>query len=996
MGTQRSHPAWKASLAICSLLVSAPAWAQSEEADPPTSVEEVDVGPPPVESQRAQPDAVEEITVTGSYLRRSPGDFPNPVSIVDQTAISDLGAIDIGEITSSLTFSSGSITRGATFGGDGAEGVTSINLRNLGLGSTLVLLNGKRNVSAFFDPFGNAAVDTSTLVPNIAIDRVEIVKDGASALYGSDAIAGVVNFITRKRFEGIELQLDAATDDQTRKQDDFTIGAIWGKAFDRGHITVAGSFLKRDPLNIDDRFGDFGRSGVSSIGQPGRFAVPSGTALTSALTGETLSTTGALPGGNADLDCDVAAAADPRAVAGRFGPNICVYDFSSFFALVGDEEQMKLHMSGDYELSDTLQLYGEFGVAENDFARFSSATPDVTSTVIPVENLGLINDAARRGIDPVPLLSLSRAVGGALGTPSSFRPVVTSNDYNRQIMRFSGGMAKSFSMLDREWVFDLSVTRSRRRLVIDQANDTRKEQYEDALAGLGGPNCDGNVGSGNFRLAGRSFSGNGQCFFFNPFGSGTFAPDGSLQTDPLLANSPELVQSLIARTRQRATTTQTVVDLLLTGELFDLPAGPVGLALGFQYRKDRIDAKFGEDQRNNNLLFAFGSQEFSGELTTRSIFAETAIPITDTLEANLAVRWEDFDQINKDTVDPKASLLWRPFDGLSFRASYGTSFRVGSLEQLQGFRTIVANSTDDFSGLSGLAFRPSIASANAELSPEEAVAFSAGFSLALFDGILDGVTLDADYYNYHYTDIITRLGHQELIDLDNASRCPNGRNTDASAGPLCGVQPTGEIISIGEGLPDAVIRNANGSLLRTQSAYVNAQKLDTSGIDVTLGYNFELPMGSFRAQITGSQTLTYDLVNAAGQSIDGVGSRNDTNTVGRPLPEFKFNASLGWQRGDHTAIITMNYVDGYDDDRPQDAIRGRFFGNHEKIRSFTTVDLQYNMPMPWVGEQSTITMGIKNVFDKEPPKVNTDSGFDPTSHDPRGRIFYLRYKLSLD
>ena len=986
-------------LALWVVLHAYPAHAGPDEGADGTQAE---APAPPVAAQRARPEDIEEIVVPGSYIRRRSSDFASPVSVIDRQSILQTGAFDLGEVTSDQSFSSGSITRGSTFGGEGAEGATSVNLRNLGLGSTLVLLNGKRNIASFFDGFGNAAVDTSILVPTIAVQRFEVVKDGTSALYGSDAIAGSVDLRTRRSFEGFELQLDVATDDQTRKQDDLSLGGIWGRAFDRGHLVAALQYVKRDPLHLNDRFGDFGRSGVSTIGQPGRFALAPGSVLVDAGTGAALlDGTGAprrsLPGGNADLECDVAASVDPRAVAGRLGPDICVYDFSSFFAIVGEEEQKKLYLSGRWELDDSLLLYGEVALSENDFSRFSSATPDVTTTLIPVSNPGLQNDARRRGIEPVPLLSLSRAVGGALETPNSLRPVVTENDYGRQLGRFQGGFEKSFSFLRRAWTLDVSLTRSRRRLVVDLQNDTLREEYENALGGLGGSACDGNPGSGNLRLAGQPFAGNGQCFFFNPFGSGVFAEDGSPQQDPLLANPPELLQSLIADTRSRTTGTQSVVDVVATGELFDLPAGPVGLALGLQYRRDRIDAKFSDDLRRNNLLFGFGAQEFSGDLTTRSLFAETLIPLHETLEASLAVRWESFSEIDEDSIDPKATLLWRPVDGLSIRGSYGTSFRVGSLEQILGERTIVANSNDAFSGLSGLAFRPSIASGNPELAPEEAVTFSLGFSVEPFDGFLEGLTLDADYYSYHYTDIITRLGHQELIDLDNASRCPDGVNTDPAAGALCGVQPDGSIVSIGPGLPDAVIRNAVGGLLRTQADYVNAQKLDTSGLDVTLAYEFDWArLGRVRAAVSGSQTLTYDLVNAVGEKIDGVGSRNDANTVGRPLPEFKAHATLSWQRGDHAALIRWSWVDGYEDDRPQDPVRSAFFGEHPSIDAFSTIDLQYRMPVPLVGEGSMLTMGIKNLFDAEPPKVNTDSGFDPTSHDPRGRIFYLRYALTVD
>jgi outer membrane receptor for ferrienterochelin and colicin len=136
-----------------------------------------------------------------------------------------------------MTFNSGSIGGSATAfaGGDNSTGNANVNLRNLGSGATLVLVNGKRNVNTSSDNIGSGYVDLEGLIPNIALERVEVVKDGSSALYGSDAIAGVVNFITRRNFEGFELQYDYAEDSQTGQQQDNLISAILGVSSDRGH-----------------------------------------------------------------------------------------------------------------------------------------------------------------------------------------------------------------------------------------------------------------------------------------------------------------------------------------------------------------------------------------------------------------------------------------------------------------------------------------------------------------------------------------------------------------------------------------------------------------------------------------------------------------------------------------------------------------------------------------------------------------------------------------
>ena len=220
---------------------------------------------------------VEEVIVTGSYLKRSTADSPSPLSVIDRSHIEDIGANTVTDIVNDMTYNSGSIGASTVFfGGDDSTGTGSVNLRNLGLGSTLVLLNSRRTVKSETDQSGNGYVDLEGTVPTIAIERVEVLKDGASALYGSDAIAGVVNFITRKNFEGIEFSVDYQVDDETSDQEDIVLQAIMGIQGDRGGMVFSMSFMDREPMTIGDRFDRYGQSGISSFGQPGTYVALAG------------------------------------------------------------------------------------------------------------------------------------------------------------------------------------------------------------------------------------------------------------------------------------------------------------------------------------------------------------------------------------------------------------------------------------------------------------------------------------------------------------------------------------------------------------------------------------------------------------------------------------------------------------------------------------------------------------------------------------------------
>lgn len=963
-------------------------------------------------SVRAQEDeTIEEVVVTGSYLKKSTADSPSPLSVVTRADIEDLGAMDIKDITNSLTYSSGSLGGSSTafFGGDSSTGNASLNLRNLGSGATLMLINGKRTVNTDFDLIGSAYVNVQTIIPSVAVERVEIVKDGSSALYGSDAVAGVVNFITRQDFEGLELNLDFATDTETRQQDDLSISGILGASGDRGHISVSGSYLDRKELNIGDRYDRYGRSGLSTFGQPGRY-VPLAPVVN---TPSYFNPGSDSYGQGADPDCDLAAADDgPMGVQGNVN-GLCIYDFAGFFALVQPATEWKLHLDGRYDLSDTLEFYGSATYSDSETSRNNSLYPDVNFATIGPEHFGNQLDAQRRGIAPVTLLALQRMMGGTVDSNETERPIDTRSTYERNYFAMNGGLRADLS---ESWTMDASVGYSEYQIMTLNRSDTLTANVNAAYVGLGGPSCNplsGTPGSGNL--------GTGDCYYYNNFATSVYDPETNARWDtsdtspwapnPALTvqeaarmyqNPTELLKWMQGEITSQTTRSLTVVDLVFAGDIWEMPSGNMGLAIGAQYRKDESRTDLDTNSNNNNFKFIYGAQDWSNKLTTYALFAELYVPFADWGELQLAGRYEDFDELGEDTFDPKATLMITPTDDLTLRASIGTSFRVGSLLQTGGTTTTLLNSSDPFSGSGGLAFRPSITTGNPELVPEESTMWNIGLSWIPM-GALEGLSVDLDYYDYDYKDLISREGHQSLIDQDNLSRCPNGNNDDPLAGPLCGTSDQNgdgvdEVYSIGPGLPDKVIRRADGGLLRTQAQYFNAPSLKTTGIDLNIAYQFDTGIGTWRLGILGSHTLKYDIIDDQGNKIDGVGSRNAGNSIGRPLPPWKVNGTINWFKDRHSALATIRYIDSYDDDVPQSALRGAYGFENESIESWTSLDLQYNFQIgSWGGaiQDSVITLGLKNATNEEPPIVNVDGGYDYFTHDPRGRIIYGRFRVTL-
>ena len=997
--------------------------------------------------------AIEEVVVTGSYLKRSAQDSPSPLSVITSADIEDIGAADVAEIIAAMPWNSGSQTRASTFQGEGADGRSNVNLRNLGHGATLPLVNGKRQVPSWYNGRGNASTNINALVPNIALERVEIVKDGASALYGSDAVAGVVNFITKSDFEGFDFSYTFTTDDKTGEGDANNVGMIWGTQGDRGGIVVSASFLNRDEINVADDYDRFGGTTISSTGQPGRLTPVAGQdifwAANGLFPGEQVGTnpadTSPLNGqprnalgtsfGQADVDCENAAALTPGnggALGNLF--NRCVYDYGSFFSIQAEEKLRNFFVEGHYDITDELTANFEFASNASEFNRLNSLNPNapaleipanvdyidpVSGTVMTAANPGSHEDAFRRGIDPINYINLTRLQGySSSENGSALRPVKTFTKSVRSDQRLVFGLEYNTMFGDNEWTFDLNYTASNHDSQETQVQDTVSSHMELAIRGLGGPNCDvsngGVPGSGNqaYAASGGVFD-DGTCYFFNPFGNAHWDRSGNPdQTDLTLVNPPELYEWLVGRASRDDDYRQRIIEFVASGDLFQTDNGAVGLAVGIQQRRDSGKVLFDTAFRQGNLDFAFGADDWDGELTTNSFFVEVAVPIGEMLELNVAGRYEDFDEIGEDTIDPKASLLFRPTDSLTFRASAGSSFRVPSLQQSFGSITTVANQADL---VGGTTFKPSITTGNPNLTPEAADSVNFGLSWVPQDGALEGLSVDLDWYDYDYTDIITRESSATLLAEDNAAiqawvlanvpgaTCTAGNCPDAFMA-----------VNAGVGNREQVIRNSSGILLRLLPEFANANGADISGLDVNIAYRFDNDWGNWRVGLQGAWIETFDVevVNSSGgiTVFDGVGNYNSANPVARPLPEFKVNATVSWQKDNHRVFALVRWVDELESDVPAGtrgffAATARLAGNDSvardltdtEIEDMTTLDLQYNYNF---GEQSflndvNLTLGVQNVFDEEPPAIAVVTAYDGRLHDGRGRLFFLRLSGSM-
>ena len=969
-------------------------------------------------------DTIEEVVVTGTYIPTGIHPAAVPITSISSEDLTSTAPSDFKDVIRNLSFNVSSLGLSSTnwVGDNSSYGSASINVRNLGNGATLVLLNGKRVIPSQFNQNGGSYVDIQTLVPNIALARVDILKEGTSAIYGSDAVAGVVNLITKDDFQGLDVQFYASLDHESRTQSDMNLEVLYGTGDERNQFTISASVLDRSALTYTERYDRFGKSGLSSFGQPGRYVpfvdddgptrVSSNFWWPNGGPDDTSLFQGSLP----DLECEQVAAVDRY--MGTLGlhpnfPHICVYDYSSFFSMVRAETQYQFRMTGERQLGPEQTLYGSLARFRSASSGGNSYYPDVRYVIIPEHNLGLQLDAARRGFEPVPYQALQRVVGGTSDSVFESRPVNTHDLYQRRGLDLHTGLRTVWTVFHRSWNIDVSVSASKRKITTHLPTDSITDRMNSAFEGYGGPECDPSnevPGSGN--------SGSGSCFYYNSFQTSVYDPATGerwnlsqdewgpnpgltvVEAARMYQNPPELLQWLHGTYQSSRSVKQRVAEFIAHTDITDFNGLPVGFAVGWQVRKD--SAKTDYDDVANVFGFAFlsGDSDWTNSTQSWSLFAELYLPVSRRLELNTALRREEIQDPDAVSLDPKLSAIAKFNENLSIRMSLGTSFRVGSLLQTGGSRTIFRNSSDPFSNAASLAYRASQARGNPNLVPETAEFISFGFSLT--PQSVGGLELSMDWYHYDYNELVIREGHQALIDLDNSLRCPNGVNGDSDVGPLCGVWDHDDdgvetVFSIGNGIPDKVIRREDGYLVRTEPSYLNANRLVTSGVDATVRYSFQLAnIGDFAATASISRFLTYELTLKSGVVINGLGRRNATNAVARPMPKLRTQFSLNWSSKNSAATLSISTIGSYRDESPQNAFLGAYLGYASDIEQMSTVDVQYRWcTKKWFGGKlpTRFLIGVKNLLNREPPLVIVDGAYDYYLHDPRGRIYYTRVQL---
>jgi outer membrane receptor protein involved in Fe transport len=909
------------------------------------------------QNQQADDDEViEEIITTGTLIRGSSTTGALPISVIDRGYLEDLGAPTTTDIVNELVINFGSENRSNALGGQNRNtGTANINLRGLGLDKTLVLFNGKRQVIHSTSAGSGSSFVDINIVPGIALERMEVLKDGAAATYGSDAVAGVVNMFTRTEFTGLEVSASYRDRMESPNQANWDLSGIWGWENGSTNLVIAAAYSEVEQLVASDMpFASFvndsilnANRGVSTLAGPGAF-IPLAVPTTGFFAGVVdvaevpliaNDATSPAPdcgpegivfnalGGTADLGVSP--------IVGR-----CGYSFVKHFNLADDQEKINLWSTLRSDIGDNTEFYGEFAYYSVDVSNIGN------SPSFPV--LRFVAMPATHPANPhgVPGIYLGRPYGQSQPTQFGWR------DY--ETYRAVAGLQGEFG---NGWDWDASVSYSSNN--VDESSPTViQERFANAINGLGGPNCDPATGT----------PGVGNCLWFNPL--------STRFSNPALANDPSIEPWMRSSNDLDQTADLLVLDAVFSGDLFDFGAGTVQGAFGVQYRDENLDVDRNEEATiPGTFVFVGGGIEIDESQDVYALFGELNIPLAENFEAQVALRYEDYGSQIGSTTDPKLALLWTVNDVLSLRGSVGTTFRAPTLHQRfnQETNLIPFSDVPKGGGSPSTGFKAADTAGNPNLKPEEATSFNLGLVVAGTENF----RLTLDYWNIDFEDVIAVENAQTKVTIENTlcvDRTPDCRDPDIIRNAEPGEDPDDNL-------------QHSGEISRVIVPFINAPTVDTDGIDLSAVFNFGAAGASdFMLGLDASYMLNYDIGGVPG-TIDAVGNRNEQN-IGSPLPQWRANFTLGWDYDRHSARAILRHIDEYTDDKTA----AQTFNS--VIDSYTTVDLYYNYT--FANDKTTLALNVTNIADEDPPFADQDLNFEARTHDPFGRQFQVVFRHLFD
>ncbi|WP_034799566.1 TonB-dependent receptor domain-containing protein [Hyphomonas beringensis] len=917
------------------------------------------------------------VTVTGSLIAGTPEDAALPVDVLTAGELKLEGSPSITELIRNLGVSSGVDGQTNQFSSNGLEGTSNVNLRGLGAARTLVLINGRRQT---YHPYaiGEQAqlfIDTN-MIPSAAVGRIEVLKDGAAAIYGSDAIAGVVNFITRSDLDGFEIGGDFSQFDGT--DGDYNLNAAYGLQGNNWNWVTSVGYNYRNEVPLLEKdwgilpYAENPVGGWSSLSNPGRY-------VALGITGGAIGAIGAL---DTEAGCD-----DVGGFINAADNNRCYFNFTQYDNLVEEEERYQIfsEFNRTFENGMDLHLEALYGYSDVPSWKTSPSYPpqELATQVVPASNPGfqqyMMDNPGDFPAGTLAALYIGRSFGWGGFPGTDYGPQEGYRNYKSY--RLAGDVSGQFTNgINYDAALSWSTTEGER-----STNDTYIAGFTAALNGYGvcvDPITGNDPATGTqpwtAGYTGTLAAGAGGCEWYNPFSNAIPANGITGQANPTyvpgLENTATLANWMTDGVGTVVTTDLLVLDASISGMSgVQASGGEIGWALGMQVRREgyEVDPNELSDLTVNPgpggtgpFSFLAGTTPADEDQTIYAIFGELQVPLYDNIDMQVAMRYEDYGGDVGSTFDPKVAVKWQANDNLALRGSAQTSFRGPTLNQLSGQVT-----TLQFVAPAS-AFKAIDQFGNAELSPESAFSFNLG---AIYDN-QNGFTASVDYYNFDFSDPIIVEDQASIVNAAIAAVTAG----DAEAGILSRITFEG-------GDPFGFTTRPGDNIARVQTNVVNGPDIQTSGIDLRAEQAWD--MGQAALTVGGDMTYIieydvddFDIEGVAIPGGDRVGQFNRSN-FSRSLPQWKANLFANYAIGNHNFRGVMRHIDSYDDER------GDLTGNGtSEIDSQTTFDLFYTWQSEW---DLDIGLSVVNVTDEDPPFAQFDLNYDPYTHNPFGRTFKI-------
>ena len=856
--------------------------------------------PSPVRAQDGA--AMQRVEITGSSIKRLVSETANPLTVFRAEEFARQGLSTAEEVLNRIPSNQSSVGSGNVVGGNASGlptgGQASADLRGLGGDKTLVLLNGRRLAN---HPYDGASVDLN-MIPLSALDRVEVLRDGASAIYGTDAIGGVINFITKRSVNGSSLTAEIVQPEHAGGAEhrvNFSTG--YGKLEQDGfNLSGVIDYRRQDALTSQQR--GFSETGVrperglqitSNTSSPGNY-----NDAVAGRAGNPSYATGCVP---------------PLSLP-KPGAATCIQDYTRQIDSLPQQRQSAFFGRAAFKLGADHLASAEYLHSENK-VRSRTAPPPQTGLIVPISSPFYPGNPGG-GVPAQPGLSGQPLEVNWRPLEAGQRQIDSSAKADRLGLALEGMLGG--------WDYKTGLSQA----ISQSAEDFTGGYVQDSGFAAG-------VANGTL----------------NPFGAQT------------AAGMAYLAGTALRGQVQSAKVTNTAFDAKASRELMALAGGPLALALGMELRHEKanfdVNREIASQASSSGLS---GSLSKNGSRNIRAVFGELNLPLIKDLEVQFAARYDNYSDVGS-TTNPKLGVRYQPTTQVLLRGSASKGFRAPTLFEKSAppSRNDTNNTYDDPILCPGGVPQPGanplrdcdlqqfkLQGGNPNLKPEKSKTFSVGVVLEP----VKEATLALDYWNIKLKDKISSLPEQSIFANFERYRALFLRNPDGS--------------------PNAI-----------QDFNDNLGEVKTDGLDLSL--TLRLPgraYGNFTLTVDGTYVRKYDYQNERdGVFIENVGRYADNNPVFR----WRHNAALNWRLGNWSANLAQSYKSGYTD---QNLVAPQFF--HD-VPSYSL----WNVSGSYTGVKGlTLTAGIKNLLDTDPPFSNQGTlfqkGYDARYTDPVGRAYYVR------